>query len=189
MIHISIGCLSVLWQSSRVAQRKRSKLCSDHGELVKHLFVLDCVKPFTSLDGPQFEFWGQNSFLGGPPNSALFLLLSRPLQLPKAPKLPATIFLRKPVGSLILSFFSCSRTRFRSLKSSPLCRNSRSARFLPSPVCKLQLVGAKFWAFRISPSMPPAFPQIVAPALLAGFMVPNCSVSLALRLSLRLYAI
>ncbi|GKV21598.1 hypothetical protein SLEP1_g31563 [Rubroshorea leprosula] len=28
-------------------------------------FVFDCVKSFTNLDDPRFEFWGQNSFLGG----------------------------------------------------------------------------------------------------------------------------
>ncbi|GKV34821.1 hypothetical protein SLEP1_g43162 [Rubroshorea leprosula] len=76
-----------------------------------------------------------------------FFFFLVPYSSRKPPKLPATIFLRKPVESLILSFFSYSRTRFRSLKSSPLCRNSRSARFLPSPVRELQLVGAKFWAF------------------------------------------
>ncbi|GKV46446.1 hypothetical protein SLEP1_g53431 [Rubroshorea leprosula] len=48
-----------------------SEWCS--GSVISHIlfikswwsicFVLDCVKPFTTRNDPQFEFWGQNSFL------------------------------------------------------------------------------------------------------------------------------
>ncbi|GKV21378.1 hypothetical protein SLEP1_g31362 [Rubroshorea leprosula] len=42
MIRTSIGCLSVFdrVQVLLVAQRKRSRLGSDHGKLVEHLFCL-----------------------------------------------------------------------------------------------------------------------------------------------------
>ncbi|GKU89598.1 hypothetical protein SLEP1_g3721 [Rubroshorea leprosula] len=57
-----------------------------------------------------------------------------------------------------------------ALKPSPPAGNSGSALLLPSSRQLLLIVG-DFWAFfRISSSMPSAFPQIAAPALLVGFL-------------------
>ncbi|GKV44636.1 hypothetical protein SLEP1_g51798 [Rubroshorea leprosula] len=70
-----------------------------------------------------------------------------PCNWPKAPKPDAPPLEEKIGKSLILSFFSCSRTRFGAWKSFPSAENPGSARFLPSPVRELQLVGANFWAF------------------------------------------
>ncbi|GLT87106.1 hypothetical protein SLE2022_052060 [Rubroshorea leprosula] len=63
---------------------------------------------------------------------------------------------------------------------------------LSSPSAALG-VGGKISSFfcrvlDFSPQFPPAPPQTAAPVLLAGFLIPDRSVSLALRSSLRFYA-
>ncbi|GKV51744.1 hypothetical protein SLEP1_g58369 [Rubroshorea leprosula] len=57
----------------------------------------------------------------------------------------------------MLSFFSCSRTRFRSLETSPLQRKSPicSASFLLCRRLLLLFVGAKFFKFLIAAGLPP----------------------------------
>ncbi|GKV11359.1 hypothetical protein SLEP1_g22623 [Rubroshorea leprosula] len=63
--------------------------------------ALACVKPFTSLDGPQFEFWGQNSFLGGTRAPLLFLFAPAPSNKSPKPNAPSLEKNRNPGSALL----------------------------------------------------------------------------------------
>ncbi|GKV31668.1 hypothetical protein SLEP1_g40341 [Rubroshorea leprosula] len=94
-----------------------------------------------------------------------------PLQPKKKPRPPDAPPLKKLVKAWIFLFFSCSRTRFRSLKSFPSAENPGSALFF-LPCCGFQL-GEGGGSFGFLPREFPALPPTSSPICSSGSLLAN----------------
>ncbi|GKV00648.1 hypothetical protein SLEP1_g13311 [Rubroshorea leprosula] len=96
-------------------------------------------------------------------NFACFSSFSSPCSSRRPPAKPTASHEEKPVGSLKFLLLSCPRTRFRSLKSSPLLQKiSRSALLCLHHrlLCGWVISGHFFDCVNFPLHFPPALPQL-----------------------------